>query len=768
MRKHILILSVCSSAFLLLGAAPSSALGHKAAACQSELRAKELNTGVWLARAGHGQKYVLAQREKEGVQQLSVEGNISELPCIATHSSGLSVAVWTQEGAVFASWYHPLLGWLNCEDEAFRLSQPSQECSEAKVYFDEEGRAIVYWKELNESGQVIKSAAFNEEDASWTYDVETWIEKSKDIDFAEKLKEADLEPCIGSFVMPYRDRGCVFTRNSSFSDVVIGGGNVLTLARTSGGNIIAGGNFKKVGTASKNGIALFDSDGNLQSFIKMGLRAPSATTNSVTINKILCLSSGKILIGGVFDTVTSSGTTVTRNGLVLLNSNGTIDTDFGNVFRAGAAVYDILEAATGVYVGGKFTKSSGSSSLNNLLHLPFLEGTLLSTPTGATVFGPAISDTVRSLAFYTYLDDNYIVFGGDFRSVDGRGNSGYLGRYRVTNIDDGLTPLTVADTTFLPSPDASVYKIVSSGTNLFVGGSFTSIAGNSQARLALVDVAGAYVSSFTPTIDSGTVSQLQFSPGLGSLIAGGNFVFDLYGSGDPAFGLARFDLSGNSGGSPATSFDMTSLFLTNTDAVSSLLLYPDDSKILVGGLMRGGNLSLANVMMNAIPQTITFGALSDYVFSNGDLTLSATATSGEAVTFVIVSGQGQASITGNTLKPLGLGEVTVAATQLGNGIYRPAPAVSRTFEILQGTQTITFPAIANQTLSQPYVRLKATSSANLPITYTIDGNSSATGTITGGVLLLTGAGTMIINATQPGDDNVAEAEPAQRTFTVSS
>lgn len=81
-------------------------------------------------------------------------------------------------------------------------------------------------------------------------------------------------------------------------------------------------------------------------------------------------------------------------------------------------------------------------------------------------------------------------------------------------------------------------------------------------------------------------------------------------------------------------------------------------------------------------QTVTFGALADRVYNDVPVQLSASASSGLAPVFSVVSGP--AVVLGNTAVITGAGPVTVAANQPGNTTYNPAPAVARTFTVSKG------------------------------------------------------------------------------------
>ena len=84
-------------------------------------------------------------------------------------------------------------------------------------------------------------------------------------------------------------------------------------------------------------------------------------------------------------------------------------------------------------------------------------------------------------------------------------------------------------------------------------------------------------------------------------------------------------------------------------------------------------------------QSISFASLIARAGTNPPFNLSATATSGLPVSFTRVSGP--ATISGNTVTLTGNeGTVTIRANQAGNANWNPAPAVTRSFEVVTGNQ----------------------------------------------------------------------------------
>ncbi len=77
-------------------------------------------------------------------------------------------------------------------------------------------------------------------------------------------------------------------------------------------------------------------------------------------------------------------------------------------------------------------------------------------------------------------------------------------------------------------------------------------------------------------------------------------------------------------------------------------------------------------------QTITFAPIPTQSVGDPDFTVSATADSGLPVSF---TANGQCTISGDTVHLTGAGSCTITASQAGDGVFKPAAPVSRTFKI---------------------------------------------------------------------------------------
>ena len=96
-------------------------------------------------------------------------------------------------------------------------------------------------------------------------------------------------------------------------------------------------------------------------------------------------------------------------------------------------------------------------------------------------------------------------------------------------------------------------------------------------------------------------------------------------------------------------------------------------------------------------QTITFNAIPSQNVG-GTLTVSATASSGLAVSFTIVQ-NGNCSINGSVVTFLNVGNCGVIANQAGNSNYSVAAQVTETVSVTPACQTIDVTVPASPTVS---------------------------------------------------------------------
>lgn len=167
------------------------------------------------------------------------------------------------------------------------------------------------------------------------------------------------------------------------------------------------------------------------------------------------------------------------------------------------------------------------------------------------------------------------------------------------------------------------------------------------------------------------------------------------------------------------------------------------------------------------PQTINFQTIADKETTDAPFSVSANATSGLPVSFVIESGP--ATISGSTITLDGtVGTVVVRASQAGNTDWNPAPDVTHSFNVNAPgamNQTINFPSIPNKQISDAPFSISATATSNLPVSFEI---ASGPATISGNTITLDGTvGTVVVRASQAGNVDWNPAPDVTRSFNVS-
>ncbi|HRN55373.1 MAG TPA: PKD domain-containing protein, partial [Agriterribacter sp.] len=168
------------------------------------------------------------------------------------------------------------------------------------------------------------------------------------------------------------------------------------------------------------------------------------------------------------------------------------------------------------------------------------------------------------------------------------------------------------------------------------------------------------------------------------------------------------------------------------------------------------------ILPNQQTQTLTFDAIPAQTFGDPPVPLSAASSSNLPVTYSVVSGPG--TIKDDSLLITGAGEIVVKAVQEGNSNYASA-ADEQTILVSKALQSLVFDSIPSRSYSQEPVILTGSSSSGLPVVYTV---VSGPATVTGNSLLMTGTGTVVVQATQPGNNNYNASDTIQRTFCVTA
>jgi hypothetical protein len=221
-------------------------------------------------------------------------------------------------------------------------------------------------------------------------------------------------------------------------------------------------------------------------------------------------------------------------------------------------------------------------------------------------------------------------------------------------------------------------------------------------------------------------------------------------------GSGQMGYSGNGGPANQATLDNP----TGVTISSTAVLYFSDTNNNVVRAVSGLPITKA-------AQTITFAPLPVKTYGDADFALSATASSGLAVTYT-ATGNATVYLVGGVWKVhiTGAGSATITAHQAGNRLYNAAANVSRTLTIDKAAQTITFAPPPVKTYGNADFALSATASSGLAVTYTATGE--ATVSLVSGVwkVHIIGAGSATITAHQVGNSDYNAAANVSRTSTI--
>jgi pectate lyase len=132
--------------------------------------------------------------------------------------------------------------------------------------------------------------------------------------------------------------------------------------------------------------------------------------------------------------------------------------------------------------------------------------------------------------------------------------------------------------------------------------------------------------------------------------------------------------------------------------------------------------TLAAVVVNKADQTITFPVIADQLATAAPFALTATTSTGFAVTFSVISGP--ATLSGNTVTLTGAGTVTLRASQAGDVNYNPA-TLDRTFTVTKAVATVTFGSLSQTYTGSVRNATATTAPAGLTVNITYDGGATA-------------------------------------------
>jgi sugar lactone lactonase YvrE len=165
-----------------------------------------------------------------------------------------------------------------------------------------------------------------------------------------------------------------------------------------------------------------------------------------------------------------------------------------------------------------------------------------------------------------------------------------------------------------------------------------------------------------------------------------------------------------------------------------------------------GNLYIADQLNHTIrkatapvTQIIDFPFITDKAYGDPGFPLGASSNSGLPVTYTIVSGP--AALSGGFITLTGVGIVTVRVSQPGAPGYLPAVSVTRTFNVVKGSQTLQLVGPHSRPIGIQPIPISVTASSGLSVSLTL---VSGQASLSGNAISPSGPGSVVIKASQPG------------------
>jgi uncharacterized delta-60 repeat protein len=293
------------------------------------------------------------------------------------------------------------------------------------------------------------------------------------------------------------------TLDASFNFGTGANDNVQTIAMQSDGKIIIGGAFTSYNGITRRAIARLNVDGTLDATFNHGAGADN------NVNTIAIQSDGKIIIGGGFTSY--NGTTKER--LVRLNTDGTLDTTFNTGIGVNGDVYTTAIQSDGkIIISGSFSFYNGIP-INNIARLN-ADGTLDATFSP----GSGVNNQIFTMAIQS---DGKIIIGGAFSSYNG------IQRNRIVRLNnDGTLDATFISVVGVSSNSLSSIvntTAIQSDGKIVIGGTFNSCNGTSRNGIARLNIDGTLDVSFDSNIGADDEVSTTAIQSDGKIIIGGNF-----------------------------------------------------------------------------------------------------------------------------------------------------------------------------------------------------------------------------------------------------
>lgn len=253
------------------------------------------------------------------------------------------------------------------------------------------------------------------------------------------------------------------TIDTSFNPGTGANGIIRTINMQTDGKIIIGGNFTSYNGTAIYRIARLNANGSLDTSFNSGVSGPNADVLSILVQ-----NDGKIIISGFF----TSYNGIQKNGIIRLNVDGTIDSNFAVVQGANNSILAAsLQGDSKIIIGGNFTSYNGT--LRNKIARLNTDGTIDNS------FDPggSVNYYVNTISIQ---NNGKIIIGGNFSLFNGNSRNNIVRLNTNGTIDNTFNIGNGAN------GEVRTTSIQSDG-KIIIGGDFTSYNGVGRNRIARIN-----------------------------------------------------------------------------------------------------------------------------------------------------------------------------------------------------------------------------------------------------------------------------------------
>ena len=350
----------------------------------------------------------------------------------------------------------------------------------------------------------------------------------------------------------------------------------VVAAEPTGLGVIIAGSFTDVGGTTAKGIARLNADGTIDATFATKVGTGFNVTGTLSSNEITSIeitSGGKILVGGDFTSF--NGTT--RYHLALLNSDGSLDTNFdpGTTLSSDPGTYSVAMQADGKILAGSYSYSQGAGKLVRF------------SATGTEEFSAYITNTDGISAFQIFD----IVTEGTNDILIGTGGAG--GLFSVDYSSGVVNPVFAGKGVYIGDINSLV---LNTDGSIIVGGSFSDYNGIISNNIAKVATCGVSIDTQPINVTTCETTNAEFTvvaSGTGTLNYQWQYNADAFGTGlytdivdDATYGGATTATLAITGATTAMNNYYYRCIITDdncssTTDVKQLTVNPDDQVITV-------------------------------------------------------------------------------------------------------------------------------------------------------------------------------------------